>query len=66
LRHFISTLENYDVVPRTERELHEKSAPSISNAAARRELKIKQYQKENALRTRIQVRIIYARHASST
>jgi hypothetical protein len=55
LRTFVETLDNYEIVPATERELREKSTLDIRDPAKRRELKIKQYQKEKELRTRIEV-----------
>ncbi|TFK76248.1 hypothetical protein BDN72DRAFT_830796 [Pluteus cervinus] len=52
---FVSTLGQYNIVPADERELHEKSPTSIVAPGKRRELKIKQYQKEKELRTKIEV-----------
>ena len=57
LKSFLEMLEQYEVVPTTERELYELRSGSVKDPAKRRELKIKQYQKEKELRTRIEVSI---------
>jgi len=56
LRAFLARVENYDeVIPEGERALHERKASLTPDPARRRELKIKQYQKEKDLRARIEV-----------
>ncbi|ETW86106.1 hypothetical protein HETIRDRAFT_311119 [Heterobasidion irregulare TC 32-1] len=52
---FVSGLENYEVVPESERELYGKKAPAVADPARRREAKIKQYQKEKEIRSKIDV-----------
>ncbi|KAJ7685525.1 TAP42-like protein [Mycena polygramma] len=51
---FISNLENYEVVPESERTLHAQDPAKIKDPASRRDLKIKQYQREKDLRARIE------------
>ncbi|KAJ3753103.1 serine/threonine protein phosphatase PP2A-associated protein [Lentinula raphanica] len=51
LLNFLQNLDNYEIIPETQRALYDKKA---SNPASRRELKIKQYQAEKDLRTRIE------------
>ncbi|KAK7038065.1 Serine/threonine protein phosphatase PP2A-associated protein [Favolaschia claudopus] len=51
---FISNLENYEVVPESERALHVQDPAKIKDAASRRDLKIMQYQREKDLRARIE------------
>ncbi|KAJ7632949.1 TAP42-like protein [Roridomyces roridus] len=51
---FISHLENYDIIPESERTLHAQDPAQIKDPASRRKLKIKQYQREKDLRTRIE------------
>jgi immunoglobulin-binding protein 1 len=51
-------LENYDIVPEEEGSLHKQKTSMITDPAKRREVKIKQYQKEKDLRARIEVHII--------
>ncbi|TCD67275.1 hypothetical protein EIP91_000297 [Steccherinum ochraceum] len=53
-RTFLSRLENYHIVPETEKTLYEQHASPISDPAKRRELKIKQYKQEKELKTRIE------------
>jgi immunoglobulin-binding protein 1 len=55
LRTFVETSDNYDILPAADRELYEKKVFVVTNPAKKRELKIKQYQKEKELRTRIEV-----------
>jgi immunoglobulin-binding protein 1 len=55
LRTFVQTLDNYEIVPAAERELHERKTSDVKDPAKRRELKIKQYQNEKELQTRIEV-----------
>lgn len=52
---FVSDLELYEIVSKSEQELHGKNAPTIADPARRRETKIKQYQAEKEIRTRIEV-----------
>lgn len=52
---FVNTLDNYEIVPGAERELYHKKTSSVRDPVKRREIKIKQYQKEKDLRTRIEV-----------
>ncbi|THG97687.1 hypothetical protein EW026_g4363 [Hermanssonia centrifuga] len=54
LREFLSQLETYEVVPVREKALYEQRASSVADPAKRRELKIKQYQKEKELRVKIE------------
>ncbi|KAK7034069.1 Type 2A phosphatase-associated protein 42 [Paramarasmius palmivorus] len=54
LKSFLALLDNYGIVPEDEVELYEKKSSSVNNPAARRELKIKQYQREKDLRARIE------------
>ncbi|KZT71255.1 hypothetical protein DAEQUDRAFT_749958 [Daedalea quercina L-15889] len=54
-RAFLSSLETYDIVPEADRALHSLLASSsVLNAQKRRELKIKQYQQEKEIKTRLQ------------
>jgi hypothetical protein len=52
---FVSDLELYEIVSKSEHELHGKNASVIADPARRRETKIKQYQAEKEIRTRIEV-----------
>jgi immunoglobulin-binding protein 1 len=52
---FVSELELYEIVSKSEHELHGKNASAIADPARRRETKIKQYQAEKEIRTRIEV-----------
>ena len=52
---FVSDIELYEIVSKSERDLHGKNAPAIADPAQRRETKIKQYQAEKDIRTRIEV-----------
>ncbi|KAK1236400.1 Type 2A phosphatase-associated protein 42 [Marasmius sp. AFHP31] len=54
LKSFLDLLENYHVIPEDEVALYQQKASSVANPASRRELKIKQYQKEKDLRARIE------------
>ncbi|RDB21463.1 Uncharacterized protein C63.05 [Hypsizygus marmoreus] len=54
LQTFLSHLENYEIVPEEERALYLHKTLAIADPVKRREAKIKQYQKEKDLRTRIQ------------
>ncbi|KAF8637371.1 hypothetical protein AX17_002870 [Amanita inopinata Kibby_2008] len=54
LQHFLFNLENYEIVSEEDRSLYERRASAISNAGQRREVKIKQYQKEKDLRGQIE------------
>ncbi|KAJ7096457.1 TAP42-like protein [Mycena crocata] len=51
---FVSHLENYEIVPESERTLHTQDPAKIKDPASRRDLKIKQYQREKDLRSRIE------------
>ncbi|KAJ7085733.1 TAP42-like protein [Mycena belliarum] len=51
---FISHLENYEIIPESERALHTQDPAKIKDPASRRDLKIKQYQREKDLRGRIE------------
>ncbi|KAJ7709493.1 TAP42-like protein [Mycena rosella] len=51
---FVSHLENYEIIPESERTLHAQDPAKIKDPASRRELKIKQYQREKDLRARIE------------
>jgi hypothetical protein len=55
LNSFVSNLENYEIVPESERTLHAQDPSKIKDAASRRDIKIKQYQREKDLRARIEV-----------
>lgn len=55
LKTFVDTLDSYKVLPAEEREIYSKKTSDIRDPAKRRELKIKQYQKEKETRTRIEV-----------
>jgi len=52
---FVSDIELYEIVSKSEHELHGKIASAIADPARRRETKIKQYQAEKEIRTRIEV-----------
>ncbi|KAI0293543.1 TAP42-like protein [Russula brevipes] len=52
---FVSDIELYEIVSKSERELYEKNASAITDPARRRETKIKQYQAEKEIRSRIEV-----------
>jgi hypothetical protein len=52
---FVSDVELYEIVSKSEQELHGKTASTIADPARRRETKIKQYQAEKDIRTRIEV-----------
>ncbi|KAG6820652.1 hypothetical protein H0H93_013851 [Arthromyces matolae] len=54
LRSFLSYLEDYEIVPQEERALYDRSTSGVADPAKRRELKIKQYQKEKDLKARIE------------
>lgn len=58
LHAFLSYLEDYEIVPEEERALYKQKASMIADPAKKREVKIKQYQKEKLLRVRIEVRMI--------
>lgn len=53
-------LENYGIIPESEKQLYEHKTSSVTDPAKRRELKIKQYQKEKELRLSIEVWILMA------
>ncbi|KAJ7461476.1 TAP42-like protein [Mycena latifolia] len=51
---FVSHLENYEIIPESERTLHAQDPAKVKDPASRRDLKIKQYQREKDLRARIE------------
>ena len=53
---FVSDIELYEIASKPERELCGKNASAIADPARRRETKIKQYQAEKEIRSRIEVR----------
>jgi len=52
---FVSDIELYEITSKSERELYGKNASAIADPARRRETKIKQYQAEKEIRSRIEV-----------
>ncbi|KAF9819742.1 hypothetical protein IEO21_01833 [Rhodonia placenta] len=52
-RAFLASLETYRIVPESEKALYGLSIPSTADAQKRREVKIKQFQKEKELKARI-------------
>ena len=52
---FVSDLELYEIATKSERELYGKNVTAIADPARRRETKIKQYQAEKEIRSRIEV-----------
>jgi len=52
---FVSDIELYEIASKSERELYGKNASAIADPARRRETKIKQYQAEKEIRSRIEV-----------
>nr|GAT54622.1 serine/threonine protein phosphatase PP2A-associated protein [Mycena chlorophos] len=50
----VSSLEDYEIVSETERKLHAQDPAAIKDPASRRELKIKQFQQEKDLRSKIE------------
>lgn len=54
LKEFIPYLANYGIVPESERKLYERKTSAIGDPAKRRDLKIKQYQKEKEIRAKIE------------
>ena len=48
-------METHEIVQEKDKELYEQRTSSVRDPAKRRELKIKQYQKEKELRTKIEV-----------
>ena len=53
---FVETLDNYGIVPETEKQLYNQRISDVKDMAKRRDLKIEQFQKEKDLRGRIEVR----------
>jgi hypothetical protein len=51
----VSDIELYEIASKSERELYGKNASAIADPARRRETKIKQYQAEKEIRSRIEV-----------
>ena len=62
----MSDIELYEIASASERELHAKNASSIADPARRRETKIKQYQAEKEIRSRIEVNNIIYPHAAAS
>ncbi|KZT09598.1 uncharacterized protein LAESUDRAFT_722561 [Laetiporus sulphureus 93-53] len=54
LRSFLSSLETYQIVPDSEKDLYAKPAASYAEAQKRRESKIRQYKKEKEIKARIE------------
>ncbi|EGN95591.1 hypothetical protein SERLA73DRAFT_186691 [Serpula lacrymans var. lacrymans S7.3] len=54
LRSYLENLDNYEIVQEAERALYEQKSIAVKDAAKRRDMKIKQYQKEKDLRARIE------------
>ena len=52
---FLQYLDNYGIVTEDERTLYEQPKSNVLDASRRREIKIRQYQKEKDLRSRIDV-----------
>ena len=52
---FVSDIELYEIASKSERDLYGKNASAIADPARRRETKIKQYQAEKDIRSRIEV-----------
>ncbi|EMD38167.1 hypothetical protein CERSUDRAFT_113322 [Gelatoporia subvermispora B] len=65
LLRFIQSLDTYEVIPEAEKSLYSQRTSTITDAAKRREVKIKQYQKEKALKTQIAA-IRKRRHQASS
>ena len=53
---FVETLDNYGIVPETEKQLYNQRISDVKDMAKRRDLKIEQFQKEKDLKGRIEVR----------
>ena len=53
---FVETLDDYGIVPETEKELYNQRTSDVKDMAKRRDLKIEQFRKEKDLRGRIEVR----------
>jgi hypothetical protein len=51
----VSDIELYEIAFKSERELYGKNSSAIADPARRRETKIKQYQAEKDIRSRIEV-----------
>lgn len=58
----MSDVELYEIASESERELYTKNASSIADPARRRETKIKQYQAEKEVRSRIEVNNSFRPH----
>ena len=56
LREFIGLLDTYQVIPEKEKGILTRNISAVTDPAKRRDLKIKQYQREKELRTKIEVR----------
>ena len=57
LKEYLGYLDNYEIIPAKDKELYERKTSSVADPAKRRELKIKQYQKEKELRLTLEVRM---------
>ena len=57
LKGFVSSLEGYEIVSEQDWQLYGQNASSVRDPAKRRELKIKQYQKEKELKASLEVRL---------
>lgn len=55
MKEYLSYLGTYEIIPEAERALYDCKTSSVADPAKRRELKIKQYQKEKELRAKIEV-----------
>ncbi|KAL0946512.1 hypothetical protein HGRIS_012728 [Hohenbuehelia grisea] len=53
-RVFVDSLINYQIVPEDERELYARKTSTVVDPAQRRELKIKQYQRDKDIKARIE------------
>ncbi|OCH93879.1 TAP42-like protein [Obba rivulosa] len=53
LQRFLASLETYEIVPESEKALYAHRTSTITDAVKRREVKIKQYQKEKELKAQI-------------
>ena len=55
MREFLSQLATYEIVPEKEKNILSQKASAVTDPTKPRELKIKQYQKEKELRTKVEV-----------
>ncbi|KAK2466766.1 hypothetical protein APHAL10511_001024 [Amanita phalloides] len=54
LRHFVSSIENYDIVSETDRALYQRKVTRDARPEQKREIKIMQYKKEKNLRAKLE------------